>query len=387
MNIKPHILPVIIFSQFACTSLWFAGNAIVGDLAKFHELAPGLTGLMLSSVQLGFISGTLLFATLMLADRFSPSKLFLGCALLGGLCNAVLLLDHLTEFTLLSARFTTGFFLAGIYPVGMKIASDYYEHGLGKALGFLVGALVLGTSFPYAIKGVTLGPDYTMVIVITSILAVFGGLSMYLLVPNGPFRKQSTVLKLKAGISLFKIPAFKKAAFGYFGHMWELYAFWAFIPFAIGTYNTMQHSDLSVSFWTFIIIALGCLSCIIGGYVSIKKGSKKVAVLSLVISGILCSVSPLLFHIPSQLFMPLLCIWGMVVVSDSPQFSTMVAASVPKELKGTGLTLVNCIGFAISIVSIQLLSFLTDKIDPIYLFAFLGLGPLFGLINLTKKSP
>ena len=149
----------------------------------------------------------------------------------------------------------------------------------------------------------------------------------------------------------------------------------------------MQPSDFSVSFWTFIIIALGCLSCIIGGYVSIKKGSKTVAVLSLVVSGILCAVSPLLFHIPSQLFMALLCIWGMVVVSDSPQFSTMVAASVPTELKGTGLTLVNCIGFAISIVSIQLLSFLTDKIDPMYLFAVLGLGPLFGLINLAKKSP
>lgn len=387
MNIKPHILPVIIFSQFACTSLWFAGNAIVGDLAKYHDLEPGLTGLMLSTVQLGFILGTLLFAAMMLVDRFSPSKLFLGCAFLAALCNAILLLEHLTELTLLTARFTTGFFLAGIYPVGMKIASDYYEQGLGKALGFLVGALVMGTSFPHAIRGMSLGTDYTLVITITSVLAICGGLSMYLLVPNGPFRKPSTVLQLKAGITLFKIPAFKNAAFGYFGHMWELYAFWAFLPFAIGTYNSLGNSTISSSIWTFIIIALGCVSCIIGGYISLKKGSKKVAVVSLAISGILCCISPLLFQLPQQLFLILLSVWGMAVVSDSPQFSTLVAASAPAQLKGTALTLVNCIGFTISIVSIQLLSFLVKGIDPVYIFSILAIGPVFGLISLYKKYP
>ncbi|MEJ1223650.1 MFS transporter [Sediminicola sp. 1XM1-17] len=386
MNIKPHILPVIVFSQFACTSLWFAGNAIVGDLAQTHDLAPGMTGLMLSSVQLGFITGTLLFAALMIADRFSPSKLFLGCALLAAMCNTVLLLDHLTEFTLLSARFTTGFFLAGIYPVGMKIASDYYEGGLGKALGFLVGALVLGTSFPHAIKGTSTGSDYNLVILTTSILAVSGGFAMFLLVPNGPFRKPSKVLQLKAGITLFKIPAFKKAAYGYFGHMWELYAFWAFIPIAIGTYNSMGPRDIPISFWTFMIIGLGSISCIIGGYISLKKGSKKVAVVSLALSGILCGISPFIFQLSAPFFILLLCLWGMLVVSDSPQFSTMVASASPSELKGTALTLVNCIGFAISILSIQLASFLMNSIDPIYTFTFLGLGPLFGVINLIKKS-
>ncbi|MEB8329473.1 MFS transporter [Flavobacteriaceae bacterium KMM 6897] len=386
MNIKPHILPIIIFSQFACTSLWFAGNAIVGDLAKFHGLEPGLTGLMLSSVQLGFITGTLLFAALMLVDRFSPSKLFLGCAILAALCNAVLLLDHLSELTVLTARFTTGFFLAGIYPVGMKIAADYYEKGLGRALGFLVGALVLGTSFPHAIRGMALGTNYSLVITITSCLAICGGLAMYLLVPHGPFRKPSTILQLKAGVTLFKIPAFKKAAFGYFGHMWELYAFWAFLPFAIGTYNSLEHSNIPISFWSFIIIALGSISCTVGGYVSLTKGSKKVALMSLAISGILCLISPLLFQLPTAFFLILLSLWGMAVVSDSPQFSTMVADSAPPQLKGTALTLVNCIGFTISIVSIQLLSFLTEAIEPVYIFGVLGLGPLFGLISLARKS-
>ena len=345
-----------------------------------------MTGLMLSSVQLGFILGTLLFAALMLVDRFSPSKLFLGCAFLAALCNAALLLEHLSELTMLTARFSTGFFLAGIYPVGMKIASDYYEQGLGKALGYLVGALVLGSSFPHAIRGMSLGTEYTLVITITSALAICGGLSMYLLVPNGPFRKPSTVLQLKAGITLFKIPAFKNAAFGYFGHMWELYAFWAFLPFAIGTYNSLSNSTIPISIWTFIIIALGCASCIIGGYISLKKGSKKVAVVSLAISGILCCISPLLFQLPQQIFLILLSFWGMAVVSDSPQFSTLVAASAPAQLKGTALTLVNCIGFTISIVSIQLLSFLVNGIDPVYIFSILAIGPVFGLISLYKKS-
>jgi MFS family permease len=208
---------------------------------------------------------------------------------------------------------------------------------------------------------------------------------MYLFVPNGPFRRPSTLLQLKAGITLFKIPTFKKAAFGYFGHMWELYAFWAFLPFAIGTFNSASNTTIPVSIWTFIIIAFGFISCILGGYISLKKGSKKVAVLSLVISGILCFISPLFFQLPVPYFLLVFSFWGMVVVSDSPQFSTMVASSAPAQLKGTALTLVNCIGFSISIVSIQLSSVLVDRIDPIYLFTILGIGPLFGLISLLKK--
>lgn len=386
MKQRLHILLILILSQFACTSLWFAGNAIVDNLALKTGLGTEIIGYVLSSVQLGFIVGTLIFALLMIADRFSPSKVFAISALLAALCNFSLLTEEITKWHLLFARFGTGFFLAGIYPVGMKIAADYYENGLGKALGFLVGALVLGTSFPFLISGMKFGSDSNFILKITSLLAIIGGLLIFLLVPNGPFRKQSTKLQLKAGLQLFKIISFRKAAFGYFGHMWELYAFWAFTPLAIKTINTLQNTGFSVPLWTFIVIALGSLSCVLGGYLSEKIGSYKVALFSLLISGIFCILSPALFQLPTILFLIGWCIWGMAVTADSPQFSSLVANAVPSLLKGTGLTLVNCFGFAISVISIQLVSFLNLYTNTTLIFIFLAIGPITGCFHLIKKN-
>ncbi|MGJ8732842.1 MAG: MFS transporter [Cellulophaga sp.] len=383
---KSYILPLLIVSQFACTSLWFAGNAIVDDLALKTGLGNSIIGYVLSSVQLGFILGTLVFALLMIADRFSPSKVFAICALFAALCNFSLLADTITKWHILGARFGTGFFLAGIYPVGMKIASDYYKNGLGKALGYLVGALVLGTAFPFLISGLNWGSNYQTILQATSILALLGGLVVVIFVPNGPYRKQSSKLKLKAGVQLFKNPIFTKAAIGYFGHMWELYAFWAFTPLAIKTINNIQNTNYSVPIFTFMVIALGAVSCAVGGSFSKKHGSYKVAVIALFISGLCCFLSPLFFKLPALFFIISWCIWGMAVTADSPQFSSLVAQAAPTELKGTGLTLVNSIGFAISILSIQLLAALATSINASFIFLFLGIGPLIGLFALLKKK-
>ncbi len=306
-------------------------------------------------------------------------------ALLGGLCNIALLIPDITIFNVLTARFGTGFFLAGIYPVGMKIASDYYKDGLGKALGYLVGALVLGTALPHLLKELSWNSDYKAVIQSTSILATIGGLLIFLFVPNGPYRKPVSKLQLGVITELFGVVSFRKAAFGYFGHMWELYAFWGFVPVVLKTYVEQQRVGIPISFWSFIIIAIGFFSCILGGHISLKTGSRKVARYSLIISGFFCLTSPLLFELPTEMFLTFLCIWGMVVISDSPQFSTLVAAAAPAELRGTGLTIVNCIGFAITILSIQLLSYLTTKIHPSYLFLFLAIGPIVGLYSSRTK--
>lgn len=386
MDRKKYILPIIIIAQFAGTSLWFAGNAVIEELAKKTGLGNEIIAYVLSSVQLGFITGTLVFALLMIADRFPPSRVFLLCAILGAACNMTLLAEEITKVTLLLARFGTGFFLAGIYPVGMKIAADYYEKGLGLALGYLVGALVLGTAFPYLFSGTSWGSNPDLVFKTTSTLAVIGGLFIWVLVPNGPFRRSSTSLQVKAGPKLFKMNTFRKAAFGYFGHMWELYAFWAFTPLAIQTFNLLNHKTLSVALWSGVIIALGSLSCAIGGFFSQKIGSLKVAKYALTVSGLLCLLSPILFTLPSSIFLSGWCLWGMAVTADSPQFSTMVADAVPHELKGTALTLVNCIGFAISIASIQLLSAATNWMPTTFIFTLLAMGPLLGVLNLLKRS-
>lgn len=382
---KSHILPIIILSQFACTSTWFAGNAILESLTKKLDFGADIIGYVLSSVQFGFIIGTLLFGILMIADRFSPSRVFMLCAFLASLSNLLLILPNLSVFELMLARFSTGFFLAGIYPVGMKIAADYYEKGLGKALGFLVGALVLGTAFPFLINGTSWGNHPDSVIKLTSSITAIGGLLLYFLVPNGPFRVISPSLKLDAGPKLFRNLEFRKAAFGYFGHMWELYAFWAFTPVAIFWFNKHTGSEISIPLWTGIIIALGGASCALGGLVSQKIGSKKVATFALSTSGLLCVVSPLLLSSPLPIFLLGWCLWGIAVTADSPQFSNLVASSVTPEFKGTALTLVNCIGFAITILSIQLLGLL-QNIIPIYLlFIPLAIGPILGVYNLRNK--
>ncbi|MCR8668092.1 MFS transporter [Aestuariibaculum sp. M13] len=387
MKPTKSILPVIVFCQFFCTSLWFAGNAVLNDLIESYDLKTSVIGDLTSAVQFGFIIGTLAFAILTISDRFSPSKVFLVCAILGASFNLGITIEHNQLWSILTFRFLTGFCLAGIYPVGMKIAADYYEKGLGKSLGYLVGALVLGTALPHLLKDLSSVYLWKSVIISTSVLASIGGILMFSLVPDGPFRKASQHLNLSAFFSVFKNQSFRSAAFGYFGHMWELYAFWTFVPFILKTYNDIHtHFNTNIPLVSFFIIAAGGLSCILGGYISKKIGSKKVAFLSLLLSCICCLLSPFLFSLNHHLFLLVILFWGMVVVSDSPQFSTLVATNVATEIKGTALTIVNCIGFAITIFSIQLITNLQNEINPKHLYIVLSIGPILGLIALTRNK-
>lgn len=373
-----HILPVIVFAQFAGTSLWFAGNAVVPELIVELSLLEMFVGFITMAVQSGFIIGTLVFAVLSIADRFSPIKVFLICSIFGALAN--LLTIYSSNFTeVMFARVFTGFFLAGIYPVGMKIASDWHKEGLGKALGFLVGALVLGTAFPHLIKFFGENLPWRFVMISTSILSVLGGLLLVSTVEDGPFRAKSGSFKPSVFLTLFKNKNFRSAAFGYFGHMWELYTFWAFIPTFLTLYLAI-HSEirLDISLWSFLIIGIGGFTCAIGGYWSISKGSKKVALYSLIISGLCCLIFPFIIQWSLWVFLPVLFLWGVFVIPDSPQFSTLVAQSVDTSYIATGLTIVNSIGFAITIVSVQLVNLMWSASANPKVFLVLLIGPCIG---------
>jgi MFS family permease len=381
------ILPIIVFSQFCCTSLWFAGNGVMADLISTFNLNESALGHITSAVQFGFISGTLVFAILTISDRFSPSIVFFFCALIAALFNLGTILENNSFFSLFILKYSTGFFLAGIYPVGMKIAADYYDKGLGKSLGLLVGALVVGTAFPHLLKGYSFGFSWQYVIVFISFLAIIGGLLMLSFVPNGPYRKASQKLKLNAWLKNFKDTKFRSAAFGYFGHMWELYAFWAFVPVILSLYkeNNLE-STLNIPLWSFIIIGVGGLSCVIGGYLSSIFKIKKVAFTALLLSCLCCLISPFILLTNSEfILLSFLVFWGMVVIADSPLFSTLVAQNAIPKYKGTALTIVNCIGFAITIISIQLLNYLHLKYNSSFLYMILAIGPILGLIALSRK--
>lgn len=383
-----RVLPIIVLSQFCCTSLWFAGNGVMNDLILNFQLEGNALGHLTSAVQFGFIAGTLLFALLTLADRFSPSRIFFVCALLGSALNLVSIWDGNTLSSLLALKFMIGFFLAGIYPIGMKIAADHFDKGLGKALGFLVGALVIGTAFPHILKSFSGTLPWRSVLIIVSALAALGGTLILLLVPKGRHFKVGSKLEAGAFFRVFRNKAFRAAAFGYFGHMWELYAFWAFVPVLLGTFQAQNGGEpFNIPLWSFLIIGVGGLACVLSGLWAQKSGAKKTAGLALAFSGLCCLLSPLVILAGSPiLFMIFLMFWGMVVVADSPLFSTLVAQNAPPELKGTALTLVNCIGFSITIFSIQLLTYLANKMDPVYIYLFLALGPALGLIALLQKT-
>ena len=352
--------------------MWFAGNAVLPDLQEAFQLPASALGNITSAVQLGFISGTLTFAFLLIADRFSPSKVFLVSAILGALCNLLIIVVPAGFTGLLLYRFMTGFFLAGIYPVGMKISADWYAKDLGKALGYLVGALVLGKAFPFFLKSQANDFSWTFIIMATSAVAVFGGLLIYFLVGDGPYRTKGSQFQPKVIAEMFQFPKFRAAAMGYFGHMWELYTFWAFMPFILETYNRIHPgAALNIPFWSFAVIALGTVGCIAGGYLSQHIGSAKVAFSMLFLSGICCLLSPTLFLLSPPLLLGFLLIWGFSVVGDSPQFSTLVAQTAPKEYVGSALTIVNCIGFSITIASIELLNTLRLKMDDQFLYLML----------------
>jgi len=387
MSKSKTILPIIVISQFCCTSLWFAGNGVMNNLLETFNLQENTLGYLTSAVQFGFIIGTLVFALLSISDRFSPSKVFFVSAILGALFNLGFISENQNLFSLISLRFFTGFFLAGIYPVGMKIATDYYQKGLGKSLGYLVGALVLGTALPHLLKDILINFSWKSVLITTSSLSVFGGLLMITFVKNGPYRRASNTLDLSICINVFRDVNFRKAAFGYFGHMWELYAFWAFIPILLIKYQEL-HSQIvfNIAILSFSIIAIGSLSCVIGGYLSQKFNIKKTAFSFLLLSCFCCLISPLMFQIENgNLFITFLLFWGMVVIADSPLFSTLVAQNAPPKDKGTALTIVNCIGFSITIISIQILSSLVNFTNSNLIFLVLAVGPIIGLFSLRKK--
>lgn len=331
---------------------------------------------------LGFVAGTLVFAFLSLADRFSPARLFFISSLAGALFNTAITWWANDATSLFVFRFITGFFIAGIYPVGMKIAADWYEKGLGKALGFLLGALVLGTALPHLLKNRDFELPLRLVLLYTSLFAVTGGILIVLFVRDGPYRKKSGGFQWNAFAEIFRPKKWRWSAFGYFGHMWELYTFWGFLPLILELYGHKKGLSLNVPLLSFLVIACGSISCVAGGYLSQRWGSAKVATLALLVSGVCCFLSPVFIYLPVWLFLVLLFVWGLAVIPDSPQFSALVAQYAPEHLRGTALTIYNSIGFSISTISLIVIDYVfhsTGFFGGQNVFLLLGIGAILGL--------
>jgi len=375
---RAYTLPVIIGAQCFGGSMWFVGNSVVDEVAPLWPQVQGAVGWLTSAVQLGFLAGTLVYAMRGWPDRYPAHRVFLVSCGLGALANAAVLLRPESFAWFLAARVMTGFCLAGIYPVGMKLAASWYREGLGWAIGLLVGALVLGTALPHLLR--TMALPWQPVIVATSGLAVLGGLLVGRLVPEGPYVRRGARFEVREALAIFGRPGFRRAALGYFGHMWELYAFWAFMPLAVAHVLQSDTGSPVVAWWSFAIIGAGLLGCAIGGRIAMRTGSAAVATVQLATSGLACLCSPWLVEAPPAVALPFFVLWGVVVVGDSPQFSALAARAAPSTLVGTGLTLMTAVGFGLTIGSISLLGALAERGELRWLFVWLLPGPIAGVI-------
>ena len=386
-----HVLPVIVLAQLLGTSPWFAVNAVMPDLQRLAGWEAQAVGSLSAALQLGFVAGTLLFALLAVADRFSARRVFFACACGAALCTVAASLTQGSLSALLLWRVLTGLCLAGIYPVGMKLAAQWFPKGLGAALGWLVGALVLGSASAHALRA--LGVDaaaaagsgsgaaakeaVTLVFWAIATLCATAGFAVLTLVPEPPRRKGSAGgLRLDALASLWRDRRVRASAGGYFGHMWELYTVWVLMPAVLATRLT---DTVAVSWAAFLVLGAGALGCIGGGLLVARWDGARVASVQLAISGLCCLAAPWMLHAPVPMFMAWLLLWGITVVGDSPQFSALTATYAPPSAVGSLLTLVNCIGFAISALSIELFVRLAAALPLASVLPWLAAGPLLGL--------
>ena len=383
---KFRSISLLLIAEVSALSLWFLSAAILPEMLREVEISAFRQAALSSGVQVGFVIGALLSAFLGLADRADPRKIFAVSAISAGLLNFILLVVEPGNDIAITVRVITGALLAGVYPAGMKIAVGWGKKDRGFLVGALVGALTLGSAFPHLIALVG-GADWRTTIVVASLGAIVAGL-VCLMVSLGPHHMIAPKFNPSVITSAWTNRRVRLAYAGYFGHMWELYAMWAWIAAATAASYSVQLSGEDAErlsrITAFVAIGAGAFACAFAGKLADRIGRAEVTIIAMILSGASAIATAATFGGAPWITFVIVVIWGITIIPDSAQFSAIVADASPPEHAGSLMTFQIALGFALTFFTVQATPLLSEMFGWPVVLAGLALGPVFGITAMAK---